>query len=324
MRTKTELLREAQRQTASARQRAMTLAARRRQAAAAAIPELEPLEDKVRSLGIRLVQLAAAGAKEEEQNAARTERAAAQKQLETLLADHGYGPASLEPAFECPVCKDTGVVNGRMCACVSRRARQLRREEIAKESPLSLCGFDSMELRYYPDEPDEATGVSIRTEMAETLAALRDYAESFDMKSTSLLLCGNAGLGKTHAALAIAQTVLEKGFDVVYISAQSLFGQLERDRFADDCPLMEAALEADLLVLDDLGTEYVSPYVLSCFYNLLNTRLLEKRPTVYTTNIVDGKAFEARYTEKIASRLGGSCEPVLFLGQDIRKLKSME
>lgn len=69
MRTKTELLREAQRQTASARQRAMTLAARRRQAAAAAIPELEPLEDKVRSLGIRLVQLAAAGAKEEEQNA---------------------------------------------------------------------------------------------------------------------------------------------------------------------------------------------------------------------------------------------------------------
>ena len=144
------------------------------------------------------------------------------------------------------------------------------------------------------------------------------------MKSTSLLLCGNAGLGKTHAALAIAQTVLEKGFDVVYISAQSLFGQLERDRFADDCPLMEAVLEADLLVLDDLGTEYVSPYVLSCFYNLLNTRLLEKRPTVYTTNIVDGKAFEARYTEKIASRLGGSCEPVLFLGQDIRKLKSME
>ena len=81
MRTKTELLREAQRQTASARQRAMTLAARRRQAAAAAIPELEPLEDKVRSLGIRLVQLAAAGAKEEEQNAARAERAAAQKQL---------------------------------------------------------------------------------------------------------------------------------------------------------------------------------------------------------------------------------------------------
>lgn len=324
MRTKTELFNEAKRQTASARQRAMTLAAQRRQAAAAAIPELVPLEDKVRALGLKLVQLSALGADEAARDAARAARADAQKQLETLLADHGYGPTSLEPAFECPLCKDTGTVNGRMCQCVGRRARQLRREEIAKESPLSLCDFGSMELRYYPDEPDAATGVSIREEMRETLAALRDYAESFDMKSTSLLLCGNAGLGKTHAALAIAQTVLEKGYDVVYISAQSLFGQLERDRFADDCPLLEAVLEADLLVLDDLGTEYVSAYVLSCFYNLLNTRLLEKRPTVYTTNIVDGKAFEARYTEKIASRLGGSCEPVLFVGQDIRKLKSME
>lgn len=324
MRTKTELLKEAQRQTASARQRAVTLAERRRQAAAAAIPELGPLEGKARSLGVRLVQLAAAGADKAARAEVRAQRAQAQAELETLLADHGYGPASLEPAFECPLCRDTGVVDGRMCACVARRARQLRREEIAKESPLSLCDFGSMELRYYPDEPDEATSVSIREEMRETLAALRDYAERFDMKSTSLLICGNAGLGKTHAALAIAQTVLEKGYDAVYISAQSLFGQLERDRFADDCPLMEAVLEADLLVLDDLGTEYVSAYVLSCFYDLLNTRLLEKRPTVYTTNIVDGKAFEARYTEKIASRLAGSCEPVLFLGQDIRRLKSME
>ena len=159
--------------------------------------------------------------------------------------------------------------------------------------------------------------------MRENLEFLQQYANHFDMKSVNLLLCGNAGLGKTHAALAIAQTVLDKGYNVVYISAQSLFSQLERDRFADHSPLLEAVMEADLLILDDLGTEYVNPYMLSCLYNLLNTRLLEKRPTVYTTNIVDGKAFEVRYTEKIASRLGGSCEPVLFLGDDIRKLKNM-
>lgn len=324
MRTKSELYREAQRQTASARQRAMTLAAERRQAAEAAIPDLQPLQDEVRSLGLRLVQLAAQGAGEEAQAAVRAQRADAEQRLRALLAANGYGPASLEPAFSCAQCKDTGMLNGRMCPCVGRRARALRRDEIAKESPLALCGFESMDLNYYPNEPDEATGMSIREEMAQTLTALRDYAESFDMKSSNLLLCGNAGLGKTHAALAIARTVLEKGYDVVYICAQNLFGQLERDRFADSCPLMDAVLEADLLVLDDLGTEYVSPYVLSCFYNLLNTRLLEKRPTVYTTNIVDGKTFEARYTEKIASRLGGSCEPVLFVGRDIRRIKNME
>ena len=322
MRTRAELFSEAKRQTASARQRAMTLAQRRRQAAEAAIPDLAGLEGQVRAAGFKLVRLAAAGGDEKARAAAEAERAALEQKRDALLADHGYGPGSLEPAFECPDCRDTGVLNGRLCPCVARRARRLRREEIAKESPLALCSFDSMDLGYYPDEPDPDTGVSIRAEMAQTLAALKEYADAFDLKSTSLLLCGNAGLGKTHAALAIAQAALDKGFDAVYISAQSLFGQLERDRFDDSSSLMEAVLEADLLVLDDLGTEYVSPYVLSCFYQLLNTRLLEKRPTVYTTNIVDGKAFEARYTEKIASRLAGSCEPVLFLGRDIRKLKN--
>lgn len=323
MRTKQELLKEAQRQTASSRQRAVTLALQRRQAALQAIPGLGEAQDEARAAGLRLVQLAAQGADPAAQAAARAQRAAAEARLNGLLAQNGYGPGSLEPKFECALCQDTGFAAGRLCGCIARRARRLRQAEISQESPLALCSFDSMDLGYYPDQPDPDTGVSIRREMAETLAALRQYAEHFDLKSSNLLLCGNAGLGKTHAALAIAQTVLEKGFDVVYICAQSLFSQLERDRFADACPLMEAVLEADLLILDDLGTEYVSPYVLSCFYNLLNTRLLEKRPTVYTTNIVDGKAFEARYTEKIASRLGGSCEPVLFAGQDIRKLKNL-
>ena len=78
-----------------------------------------------------------------------------------------------------------------------------------------------------------------------------------------------------------------------------------------------------VILCDGAGFDYTAA-VTSVTPDRVEFALLEKRPTVYTTNIVDGKAFEARYTEKIASRLGGSCEPVLFLGQDIRKLKSME
>ena len=91
---------------------------------------------------------------------------------------------------------------------------------------------------------------------------------------------------------------------------QELFGRLEKTRFEEDNSLMEGVLEADLLILDDLGTEYVSPYMLSCFYTILNTRIGNRRPpTIYTTNIVDGTAFEAPlHREKIASRLGGECE----------------
>lgn len=322
MRTKNELYKEAFRQIASRRQRAVTLAQQRQEQAQQAIPALVQQQDAIRQLGLQTMVLAAQGASEAQRQQLQQQRQQAQQELEQLLRSNGWTPQDLEPQFTCPLCKDSGMVDGHVCQCVGKLARQLRFEEICEESPLSLCSFDSMDLRYYPVDRDPATGESIRILMAETLDFLRQYAEHFDLKSANLLLCGNAGLGKTHAALSIAQRVLEKGFNVVYIGAQSLFSQLERERFVQS-PLQEAVLEADLLILDDLGTEYVNPYMLSCFYNLLNTRLLEKRPTIYTTNIVDGKAFEARYTEKIASRLGGNCEPVFFLGQDIRKLKNM-
>ena len=322
MRTKNELYREALRQVASRRQRAVTQAQERRARALAALPRLGELEAQVQSLGLRTMELAAKGAPQAERQAVAEQRRQTQEELRQLLAENGYGPQSLEPRYTCPDCQDTGMVNGRLCPCVGKLARQLRWEEISEETPLSLCSFESMDLSLYPDAIDPATGENIRALMQDNLNYLQAYAREFDMKNANLLIYGNAGLGKTHAALAIAKTVLEKGFNVVYICAQNLFSQLERERFADSCPLLEAVMEADLLILDDLGTEYVNPYMASCFYNILNTRILENRPTIYTTNIVDGKAFEARYTEKIASRLGGSCEPVMFLGQDIRGLKS--
>lgn len=322
MRTKNELYREALRQVASRRQRAVTQAQERRAGALAALPRLGELEAQVRALGLRTMELAAKGAPEAERQAVAEQRRQTQADINRLLAENGYSPQSLEPRYVCPDCQDTGMVNGRLCPCVGKLARQLRWQEISEETPLSLCSFESMDLSFYPDAVDPATGENIRALMRDNLNYLQAYAREFDLKSANLLLYGNAGLGKTHAALSIAKIVLEKGFNVVYICAQNLFSQLERERFADSCPLLEAVMEADLLILDDLGTEYVNPYMSSCFYNLLNTRILEKRPTIYTTNIVDGKAFEARYTEKIASRLGGSCEPVLFLGQDIRGLKS--
>lgn len=322
MRTKNELYREALRQVASRRQKAVTQAEERRAGALAALPELGEMQAQVQALGLRTMELAAKGAPETERQAVADQRRDTQQRIDQLLAQNGYGPQSLEPRYVCPVCRDTGMVGGKLCACVGKLARQLRWQEISEQTPLSLCSFESMDLSLYPDKIDPATGENIRALMRDNLEFLQAYARQFDLKSANLLLYGNAGLGKTHAALSIAKIVLEKGFNVVYICAQNLFSQLERERFADSCPLLEAVMEADLLILDDLGTEYVNPYMASCFYNLLNTRILEKRPTIYTTNIVDGKAFEARYTEKIASRLGGSCEPVLFLGEDIRGLKN--
>ena len=100
-------------------------------------------------------------------------------------------------------------MNGRTCACVHKVMQQLRRQEIEALSSLSISSFDTMKLEYYPSVADPEVGESIRTYMAEVLADLRDYAADFSPATReSLLLLGNAGLGKTHAALAIAGEVL--------------------------------------------------------------------------------------------------------------------
>ena len=321
MRTKQELYREAMHRIQSRRQRAVTLAEEQKAAVLEAVPGLDAARDKVRRLGFKAVQMAASGASPEQVEAVQEQRRQAAAERDALMAAVGLGAGSLEPKYTCPICKDTGYANGSLCSCVGQMAREIRRDEIAEESPLSLCTFETMRLDYYPNQLDPELGTTARRHMAEVLQGLREYADGFDLKSTNLLITGNAGLGKTHASLAIAKIALDKGFDVVYLCSQRLFGQLERDRFADSCPLREAVMEADLFILDDLGTEYVNPYMLSCFYDILNTRMLEHRPTIYTTNIIDGHKFEARYTEKIASRLSGSCEPVLFLGNDIRSIR---
>ena len=83
--------------------------------------------------------------------------------------------------------------------------------------------------------------------------------------------------------------------------------------------LAQAIMEdPDLLILDDLGTEYISQLTISVLYELINTRMLCHRPTIYTSNIVDSSIFEARYTEKVASRILGSCQIFKFFGTDQR------
>ena len=206
--------------------------------------------------------------------------------------------------------------------------QKLRREEIESLSSLSISSFDTMELRCYPNTMDAKLGEPVRAYMGGLLQELRTYAEEFDHDSESLMLFGNAGLGKTHAALAIAGIVLEKDLDVIYVSSPDFFSKLEALHFGSDPggeeeTLLQTAAGADLLILDDLGTEFNSSFFLSTLYSLLNNRLGAHLPTIVTTNITDGALLEKLYTEKISSRLS-SFVPCLFVGEDIRGLKASE
>ena len=325
MRTKRELYQEAMRAVALRRQTARANAEDARAAAEAAVPALRHAEEEVRVRGVRC---ALAGASGKDRTAAAAALAKAKQELTALLASSGRPADALEPHFTCKKCQDTGTFEGHTCICVHKLMQKLRREEIESLSSLSISSFDTMELRYYPNTMDDKLGEPVRSYMGGLLAELRAYAEEFDRSSESLMLFGNAGLGKTHAALAIAGIVLEKDFDVIYVSSPDFFSKLEARHFGADPggeeeTLLQTAAGADLLILDDLGTEFNSNFFLSTLYSLLNNRLGAHLPTIVTTNITDGALLEKLYTEKISSRLSAFV-PCLFAGQDIRSQKAQE
>ncbi len=324
MRTKNELYQEALRTVAARRQIARAQAEDARAVAEAAIPALRHAEDEVRVRGIRCALAGASGRDRTEANAALNE---AKRKLAELLAASGRPADALEPRFTCKLCQDTGVVNGRTCQCVHRVMQQLRRTEIEGLSSLSISSFDTMKLDYYPSVIDASTGINVRTYMGQLLSGLKEYAEDFvPTESESLMLIGNAGLGKTHAALAIAGIVLNKDHDVIYVSSPDFFNKIEASRFdsgSDAETLLQTATNADLLIIDDLGTEFVTPYFITTFYSLLNNRLGAHLPTIVTTNITEGSMLEKRYTEKISSRLSAFV-PFNFVGHDIRAQKAEE
>ena len=325
MRTKRELYQEAMRAVALRRQTARANVEDARAAAEAAVPALRHAEEEVRVRGVRC---ALAGASGKDRTAAAAALAKAKQDLTALLASSGRPADALEPHFTCKKCQDTGTFEGHTCICVHKLMQKLRREEIESLSSLSISSFDTMELRYYPNTMDDKLGEPVRSYMGSLLAELRAYAEEFDRSSESLMLFGNAGLGKTHAALAIAGIVLEKDFDVIYVSSPDFFSKLEALHFGADPggeeeTLLQTAAGADLLILDDLGTEFNSSFFLSTLYSLLNNRLGAHLPTIVTTNITDGALLEKLYTEKISSRLSAFV-PCLFAGQDIRSQKAQE
>lgn len=325
MRTRNELYQAAMRTVSARRQKARARAEDARAEARAAIPALKAAEDQVTACGVRC---ALAGARGADRTAAASALAAARQKRDALLAASGRSPLALEPKYTCSLCQDTGVADGKTCVCVRREMQRLRREEIEAMSSLSVTSFDTMKLDYYPNTPDPKTGRSVRQYMAELLADLRDYADEFDLDSENLMLTGNAGLGKTHAALAVAGAALDKGYDVIYISSPDFFSRVETLHFGSDPAgekdaLLDTVGGADLLILDDLGTEFNSSFVISTLYSLLNDRLGRRRPTILTTNIVDGTLLEKLYTEKVASRISAFV-PYRFLGDDIRLKKALE
>lgn len=252
--------------------------------------------------------------------AIKKENLALQREREWLLEANDLDESLLEATPFCPHCGGSGYIGAAMCECLQELCRQEQKKELS-----SLLGgkehFDAFRLDYYSEAPDAQLGISPRQLMQNTYQHCRNYAKNFSRKSPSLLFTGEPGLGKTFLSACIARSVADNGYSVVYDTVGKLFSDFEAVKFGGDrTDLTRKYLECDLLIIDDLGTEMTTQFTQSVLYQVINTRMMEEKPVIISTNL-GTDAISHRYAGPIASRLLGTYQLCRFLGRDIRQLR---
>ena len=298
---------------------------RRTAAAYAAKPELRAIDAALRSQMTGLVRLTLDGGTDaaEKIEKLKEENLALQRRRGEVLRQLGHGEDWLDDIVSCEKCRDSGVYGGGVCSCL----RRLYNAELTRDVGVLLKNgdesFEKFDLSLYDDRPLPGTGVAPRETMKKVLSVAESFARRFPDGAENLLFQGGTGLGKTFLSACVARAVAEKGFSVCYDTAAAVIGSFEAQKFSRD----EAAdarvkrmLSCDLMILDDLGTEMPTPMAESALYTLINTRLVEGRKTIISTNL----SFEEmgkRYSGQICSRIRGEYRLLPFVGRDIRLLR---
>ena len=297
------------------RRRAAAEDDRRRRTAYRRVPELQIIDRRLAGLVSELAEAVTEGGRAVED--IRREGLDLQARRAELLVEHGWPSDWLDGAWDCPKCRDTGYVEGRMCSCLKELYEQARARDLSALLKLGEERFETFDLSYYDDVP------GAREQMEVVYGLCRDYAAHFGEKSVNLLFRGETGLGKTFLSACIAREVSQRGFSVVYETTVAALAAFEEQKFRGGEAAEEKVrrlLTCDLLILDDLGTEMVTEFTKSALYTLLNTRLLNGKKTIVSTNLTESQ-LERLYTPQICSRLQGEYQDLPFVGRDIRLQK---
>ena len=277
-------------------------------------PEIAEIDSELSGTGMRLFKAALSG---EDLTPLKERNQELNKKRRRIIVSLGYPEDYTDVHYTCSKCKDTGYIGGtKVCSCLRE---ELIKATIASSGIGNLIekqSFENFELGLYENDSD-----AYRI-MKNNLETAKKFAFGFKDNPGSLLFVGKTGTGKTHLSTAIAREVIKSGFDVIYDTTQNIISDFETDRFKNAYsqtePISNKYLECDLLIMDDLGAEFVTQFTVSCLYNLINTRQNRGLSTIISTNLEQKELLE-RYEDRICSRLIGSGYRVLFFtGPDRR------
>ena len=238
----------------------------------------------------------------------------------------------------CLVCKEPLVVlvperlqhvvglksHPRWCAC--QRAELQRNECEIKafehkrevEKNTSVC-FPERAMREWNFDNDNGSNLC--------MPYAKQYVEHWDdvkKKNIGLLLWGDVGTGKSYMAACIANALLEQENKVLMTNFSTISNQIFAS--TDKNAYIEAVCSYDLLILDDLGTERSSSYMMENVFQVIDRRVCSGKPMIITTNLTVKEMRETQNMDekRIYDRILQNCQPICVKGENQRREKSKQ
>lgn len=235
----------------------------------------------------------------------------------SALKKYGFCQNDFEYIPVCAKCGDSGEADGKPCSCIWDEYIKCLRAvcDIERRAPFT---FEMCDLTLVKDASQRAA--------LETLyARLSDYADRlpYGVNACNITLVGGVGTGKTCLASAVARRAVDGGKDCMFLTAYEFNARMLKTHLSPidgrDAMLADV-LEADLLVIDDLGTEPMLNNVTSEYLLLvLEERTAKRLCTLFTSNL-DAERILHRYGERIYSRLSDKRRSRIMAleGKDLR------
>lgn len=245
-----------------------------------------------------------------------------------------------QPLEICPNCgealqKDIEILNKIrrvpiVCSCRKKELEQKAIEDENKEKQIRLNSIfkNSLMDEKFKQCTFENWNHDIGSEKIFNICS--KYASNFTKAkedNLGLMLYGEPGNGKTHAVSCIANYLMLRGIPTICVSINKMLERIKETYSSygkeGEETVLKSLSNADLLIIDDLGTEQKNEWSAAKIYNIMDRRYRNGLPTIITTNI-NLKDLENMYQKRTYDRLMEMCTPVMNDGKSIRVEKSKE